>query len=214
VKKIITRSVTGLVTSLALFGVALAQSGPAQSENLETRFWEQLYPEGGETFYCKKPFTQKTMLLTESHIYSTSWIREHLRCGTSKQCREESEEYQRITADLHNIVPADTRIDLERSTAIFEDLPESVAAGECGLKRSFQIIEPPHDIKGDIARAILYMVQTYNLPLKGNLYDYQRWNKIDPPSSQEIERNRKIQELQGNSNPYIDNPEAIDALSP
>src|SRR5690606_40848885 len=67
VKKIITRSVTGLVTSLALFGVALAQSGPAQSENLESRFWEQLYPEGGETFYCKKPFTQKTMLLTESH---------------------------------------------------------------------------------------------------------------------------------------------------
>src|SRR5690606_41990269 len=102
---------------ISLFGVALAQSGPAQSENLESRFWEQLYPEGGETFYCKKPFTQKTMLLTESHIYSTSWIREHLRCGTSKQCREESEEYQRITADLHNIVPADTRIDLERSTA-------------------------------------------------------------------------------------------------
>src|SRR5690606_15974003 len=161
VKKIITRSTTGLLTSFTLLSVALAQTSPAPSpESLEARFWGSLYQEGGETFYCKKPFTQKSMLVTESYIYSTSWIRDHLRCGTPKQCREESPEYQRITADLHNIVPADTRVDLERSTAVFEELPEAVPAGNCGLKRSFQIIEPSDDIKGDIARAILYMVHT------------------------------------------------------
>jgi len=209
VKKTITNCTTGVLASFLLAQLAFAQ---APQESLEERFWGNLYKDGGETFYCKKPFTQKSMLITESYIYSTSWIRDHLRCGTPKQCREESPEYQRITSDLHNIVPADARIDLERSTAVFEELPDEVPAGTCGLKRSFQIIEPPDDIKGDIARAILYMVETYNLPLQGSLRQYQHWNTMDPPSPQEIERNRQIQELQGNSNRFIDNPRAVDFL--
>lgn len=211
--KIITRYVAGLLTGCALLNGAYAETAPA-SQSLDELLWGNLYKDGGETFYCQKPFTQKSILITESHIYSTSWIRDHLRCGPPKHCRDESEEYRRITSDLHNIVPADARIELERSTAIFQELPEDVPAGNCGLKRSFQIIEPPDAIKGDIARAILYMVETYKLPLLGNLQQYQRWNEIDPPSTEEIERNRKIRELQGSSNRFISDPTAAAAFNP
>jgi len=36
-----------------------------------------------------------------------------------------------------------------------------------------------------------------------------KWHESDPPSKEEKRRNDKIEQIQGNRNPYIDNPDFI-----
>ena len=179
---------------------------------LKKHFWGDLYKEGGTTFYCKKPFTKKNILITSSHIYSSGWVRDHLACGTPRQCRNENEQYRQITSDLHNIVPADARFELKRKNSRFGIVGDEVEKEACDFRRSFQLLQPPEDIKGDIARAILYMHTSYQLPIMGRIEDLKRWSQEDIPSEEEIERNKKINEIQGNENIYITNPEKVDLL--
>ena len=52
------------------------------------------------------------------------------------------------------------------------------------------------DIKGDIARAYLYMSKTYNI----NLSDQEKklmeaWDRLDPISEWEIEKNKRIEKI-------------------
>src|SRR5690606_29569660 len=115
-------------------------------------------------------------------------------------------------SDLHNIYPADTRVELERRNAKFEELPASIAADDCGLKRSFQIIDPPDTYKGDIARIILYMAESYELAVIGYSNQPKRSNSIDPPSPEEIDRNRHIQQIQGNESRFITIPQAVEGF--
>jgi len=179
---------------------------------LKKHFWGDLYKEGGTTFYCKKPFTKKNILITNSHIYSSSWVRDHLACGTPRQCRNESEQYRQITSDLHNIVPADARFELKRKNSRFGEVGDEVEKEACNFRRSFQLLQPPEEIKGDIARAILYMHTSYQLPIMGSIDDLKRWNQEDLPSEEEIKRNKRVSEIQGNENIYITHPEKVDSL--
>ncbi|WP_051085404.1 hypothetical protein [Hahella ganghwensis] len=123
-------------------------------ETLKNEFWGKLYSTGGETLICKKKFSKKSILVTESYIYSTLWIRDNLECGTPRQCREHSATYRRLTSDLHNIYPEDARFELERRAAKFEELDHSVPVSECNIRRVFGVIDPPDDVKGDIARSL------------------------------------------------------------
>ncbi|WP_241566997.1 endonuclease [Hahella sp. KA22] len=181
-------------------------------QTLKEEFWGKLYANGGKTFFCKKEFSKKSILVTESYIYSSLWIRDNLECGTPRQCRENNEAYRRMASDLHNIYPEDARFELERRAAKFEELGNEVKANECGIRQVFGIIDPPDDIKGDIARSLLYMHTTYNLPLYGNLDQLKRWSRADPPTPEEIARDIQIRELQGNSNPFITHPESADQV--
>ncbi|OZG70688.1 endonuclease I [Hahella sp. CCB-MM4] len=181
-------------------------------ETLKNEFWGKLYANGGETLICKKKFSKKSILVTESYIYSTLWMRDNLECGTPRQCREHDATYRKLTSDLHNIYPEDARFELERRAGKFEELDASVPISECNIRRVFGVIDPPDDVKGDIARSLLYMHVTYDLPLYGDLNQLKRWNRIDPPSPAEIERNNQIREIQGNDNPFIVNPEAADDI--
>ena len=210
----LTKYALGVLALCTLLNTTYAQTRFSDpKKTLEEEVWGKLYKDGGKTFFCDKTFSKKGILVTESHIYSTSWIRDHLRCGTPRQCRENDQYYRRVTSDLHNIFPADSRVELERRNAKFEELPSNITADNCGLKRAFQIIEPPDERKGDIARILFYMSETYDLPLIGDLNQLKRWNRIDPPSAEEIERDSKIQEIQGNGNAFVANPALIDAIS-
>lgn len=209
--------ITALFLQIITF-TALCTSAQAQTkfndpkDTLKKHFWGDLYKDGGTTFYCKNPFTKKNVLVTDSHIYSSGWVREHLVCGTPRQCRNESDQYRQIASDLHNIVPADSRFELKRKNARFGELGNEVEQEDCGFRRSFQLLQPPKEIKGDIARAILYMHDTYKLPIMGSIDDLKRWNQDDPPSEEEIERNKRITEIQGNENPFVTTPDRANAL--
>ncbi|MEM7162195.1 MAG: endonuclease [Bacteroidota bacterium] len=74
--------------------------------------------------------------------------------------------------------------------------------------------EPREDHKGDVARAVFYFYTMYPdevgaISELGSLTTLHQWHLQDLPDSKEILRNEKIQELQGNFNPYVSMPELV-----
>lgn len=73
--------------------------------------------------------------------------------------------------------------------------------------------EPQDHHKGNVARAIFYFAIRYDFSIdKDQEATLRKWNKIDPVDNRELERNEIIQTLQGNINPFILNPEFVDAI--
>lgn len=205
-----------LATALTLLclasSMATAQTpAPDPDQVVKELFWGQLMAEGGETFFCQQPFSNKGFTVTEGYIYPLSHVRNALRCGTPSQC-EKLEAYRRIAGDLHNMVPVQSRIEVWRRNAKYDELGDNAALKDCGMRESTQFIEPPDRIKGDIARAVAYMVQTYDLPWPGMTSIFVEWSRLDPPDPKEVARNQAITELQGQGNPFVENPEALQAL--
>ncbi|WP_407527972.1 endonuclease [Lacibacter sp. MH-610] len=93
------------------------------------------------------------------------------------------------------------------------------------------VFEPINEYKGDFARAQFYMVTRYeslvagwqsngsaDAVLNGTAYQafddwhlklLYKWHLQDPVSQKEIDRNDSIFVVQGNRNPYIDNPQWV-----
>ena len=144
------------------------------------------------------------------HAYPAAWIATHHGCENRQSCKVEA--YGRAAADLHNLWPAIASIKSSRQDQSLGEIP-----GE--QQRRFQdycpdyertrgqeaIVEPRDAVKGDMARSILYMVDSYRLPLPANLQRDMllRWQEQDPPDDTERWRNLVIEGLQGNANPYI-----------
>lgn len=85
-------------------------------------------------------------------------------------------------------------------------IPSNSAAFSEGFNSEF---EPREEYKGDIARQVFYFYTMYPTQA-GPITDvcdpnelYQ-WHLNDPVSSEEIERNNRIENAQGNRNPYVD----------
>jgi endonuclease I len=57
------------------------------------------------------------------------------------------------------------------------------------------------------------MRATYELPLDDATLELMKaWNREDPPSKQELERNAAIERIQGRRNAFIDKPELVENL--
>ena len=74
--------------------------------------------------------------------------------------------------------------------------------------------EPREAKKGDVARAVFYYYTMYpdegtNISACGNLETLYEWHVNDPPDAAEISRNTKINQVQGNKNPYVENPDLV-----
>ncbi|TBW56843.1 endonuclease I [Marinobacter halodurans] len=201
-----------------LMTVALVLSSQASSQTTLSDpdqvandiFWNRLYQDGGKTFFCQEPFNGKSFLLSVGYIYPLSHVRNALHCGSPTQCERESDAYRYIASDLHNMIPVETQVEMRRRNAKYAQLDERVSANECGIRESLQNIEPPDAVKGDVARGVAYMVQTYDLPLIASPQVLASWNESDPPDDQELARNRRISEIQGSDNPFISHPERLD----
>ncbi|WP_137888986.1 endonuclease [Pseudomonas sp. 2FE] len=184
---------------------------------VEQLFWKQLYADGGSSLYCGSPFGAERGQVTASLVYSSKQIKSALRCLTDNQCTVSTPQYPYMLADLHNLYPEMSRVELARRNALFGELDDSVPSKfsdiGCDLKASFQLVEPRDEAKGNVARAIFYMHSEYDLPIVGQLQMYQRWNRMDPPDAQEQARNAQIETLQGTRNRFIDDPAAADQLT-
>jgi len=174
-------------------------------------FWGNLYANGGKSFFCETAFTSKGFVLTDGYVYPLADVRSALDCGTSRQC-EQDNRYRQIASDMHNMIPVRSRTEMGRRNARYEDLGSSVSGDECGIRQSAQFFEPPVRVKGDVARTVAYMVDTYNLPWLGSSAVFKGWNRLDPPDDGELTRHRHIAEIQGNDNPFVTNPEAMERL--
>lgn len=165
-----------------------------------------------------------------------SWNREHLWPKSHGFPEEDNPAY----TDLHNLRPADRSVNSDRSDRDFDDggRPHREAAGVRWDKDSWEV---PDEVKGDVARALFYMALRYDGsgtwidrkgrvqqeprlvlidqdspetrdPLLGHLSTLLRWNRDDPPSDEERARDAGVREIQGRSNPFVAQPEAIDRL--
>ena len=143
--------------------------------------------------------------------------------------------------DAHHLRPADPGINTARSNNDFGacmDTGEEVQYNGVGtgnyLNKSTDCWEPRNEVKGDVARMIMYMDTRYqgtdtattnmpdlvvvdrltttaedSHPLIGTLCTLYAWNKLDAVDTYEQNRNNQIYKYQGNRNPFIDRPELV-----
>ncbi|OJS99720.1 endonuclease [Marinobacter nauticus] len=178
---------------------------------VKDQFWGNLYANGGTSFFCDAPFTSKGFVMTDGYVYPPADIRSALNCGTTSQCKQDNQ-YRQITSDLHNMVPVRSRVEMRRRNARYENLGDATRADDCGIRESAQFFEPPEHVKGDVARTMAYMVDTYGLPWLGATSVFQEWSELDPPDDRELARHQRIAEIQGNENPFVVNPGLINRL--
>ena len=172
-------------------------------------FWRNLYPDGGQGLYCGRDFRARDRSYNIEHVYPMSWATRALRCGDRDACRRDSPRFNRIESDMHNMYPARKDLNKKRGSYPFREIrgDRTVERG-CDFEIDYRarVVEPRPAVRGNIARSMLYMADRYD-ELK--LYERQRrllleWHRADPPDEAERARNRRIAELQGNANPWID----------
>jgi endonuclease I len=132
--------------------------------------------------------------------------------------------------DLHHLRPTDVQVNSIRGNKDFDE-GGSAVSGAPGNYTDSDSFEPRDEVKGDVARMILYMavrwegedsfadlepndtVNNGSAPYHGKLSTLLEWNDADPVSAFEANRNDVIDEqFQHNRNPFIDHPEWADAI--
>ncbi|EGV18975.1 endonuclease [Thiocapsa marina] len=109
--------------------------------------------------------------------------------------------------DLHNLVPAVGAINAARSDFNWSELRSGQRLGDCAIRFDpiLRRVQPPDAVRGEIARTMFYMRDTYGFRLsRQDEKLYAVWNNADPPDAWEIERNRRIRRLQGKGNRYVE----------
>lgn len=103
--------------------------------------------------------------------------------------------------DLHHLRSCDTNINSSRGNKPF-------ANGSGNFANLGSSWFPGDEWKGDVARMIMYLNLRYNESFDdvGSLNLFIKWNAEDPVSDFEKQRNETIFNVQGNRNPFIDNP--------
>lgn len=169
-----------------------------------------------------------------------TWNREHVWCQSlSNSLWGESGG----GSDLHHIRPAENRLNSTRSNNKYGEVEngkeawcKDTSGNEVALGGYIGggVFEPLDNVKGDVARIVMYVYTHYNTysnvygttngsgkdsffgTLKfTNIVDANseaeaialllKWNKDDPVDYIERERNDAVYEIQGNRNPFIDN---------
>ena len=179
--------------------------------------WGALYAEGGETLYCGQQFgASKGKNINIEHVFPMSWVAWHLNCGQRKECRHTSVKFNLIEADLHNLWPSLKNINKARSSH-----PFGMINGEKHLMRGCdfdvderrRVVEPRPRARGEIARSMFYMANEYGLQIRAKQgRTLKLWSREDVVSAEEKRRNDVIEKIQGNRNPYVDNPMLTDNL--
>ncbi len=163
-----------------------------------------------------------------------NWNREH-SWPNSHGFPEES---QRGFTDIHHLRPADISINGSRGNLDFDNSDGPLA--ESPINRiDNDSFEPRDEIKGDVARMMLYVdvryegteaavegqplettpdVQLVNRltsagePALGFLCTLLAWHEADPVTDAERLRHDRAYSLQGNRNPFIDNPDWVERI--
>ncbi len=155
--------------------------------------------------------TDRTRGIENNGGGSTDWNREHVypkSLGTPNLGTEGP------GADAHHLRPADVQRNSSRGNRKFAD-----GSGNSGATNQGHWY-PGDEFKGDVARMMMYMYIRYpNRCLPSNVGEgattssdnnmlqvFLEWNAEDPVSQLELQRNPLLENIQGNRNPFIDNP--------
>jgi serine protease len=155
-----------------------------------------------------------------------AWNREH--CWPKSHGF--ASESQWAHTDLHHLRAADVSVNSTRGDKEYDNGGTQIgeAPGNYTDSDSF---EARNAVKGDLARMMMYMAVRYdggdntgvgNLELQnttttsgnymGKLCTLVAWHRQDPVSTDEIRRHARIVEQQKNRNPFVDNPDWVQAI--
>ncbi|MEW7292800.1 endonuclease [Aquimarina sp. 2304DJ70-9] len=155
--------------------------------------------------------TDRTRGVNNNGGGSTDWNREHVY---PKSLGNPNLGTEGAGADAHHLRPADVQRNSSRGSRKFAD-----GSGNSGATAQGHWY-PGDEFKGDVARMMMYMYIRYGnrtLPINvgvgataasdGNMLQlFLEWNAEDPVSQLELQRNPILENIQGNRNPFIDNP--------
>jgi endonuclease I len=139
------------------------------------------------------------------------------------------------TSDIHTIFPTDGWVNGQRSNLPYGEVNNPTYTSLNGSKKGqnstqgYQgtVFEPIDEYKGDLARTYFYVSVRYysedsgwdsnDMVNKSVIKEWafrmlKEWHENDPVSQKEIDRNNAVYELQNNRNPFIDNPDFVDAI--
>lgn len=147
--------------------------------------------------------------------YFKEWREGSGRCIDNKghsfkgrKCAEAvNEQYRFMQADMFNLFPAVGAVNAVRLNYNYEMLPGVKSTfGSCEMKVENRKAEPPERARGEIARAMLYMEDTYAPVYR--MSDRQKkmveaWNRQHPVTQWECTRAGRIAALQGNENRFV-----------
>jgi deoxyribonuclease-1 len=215
-----------LIFAAALAAVSHAEpaTGPAAGLDYDAVvtdiFWRELYPAGGWTLLCGEHFGADRRLadgrsVSIDHAYPVAAMVRALKCVDRARCRARpGGKFARMESDLHNLYPEPQELITYRINRVYGIVPgEEWRYETCDVEWRNGVFEPRALARGNIARAVLYMRATYQLPVSdADLEMYKQWNREDPPSKQEQERNATIERVQGQRNTFINRPELVENL--
>ena len=157
------------------------------------------------------------------HLWARSWA------------NKSNDENDTMVSDLHHIFPTDGWVNAQRSNYPFGEVSNATTTTGNGSKLgpntvsgyNGTVFEPIDEYKGDIARALMYMSVRYYggdaswgtsaMTNKSEIEDWAmtmllKWHHDDPVSTKETNRNNAVYGIQGNRNPFIDNPDYADMI--
>ena len=115
-----------------------------------------------------------------------------------------------VGSDLQNLKPANPSVNSSRGNKYYDNATTSVS------------YEPRDEVKGDLARILLYMWTMYDylelVDTNPSTYEMAlltvllSWHETDPVDDFERNRNEVIYSYQNNRNPYIDYPEFVELI--
>ena len=136
----------------------------------------------------------------------------------SRLAEEETSLYQHQQSDLHHLLPARALVNSLRGsnhfgepTYVMEDDYAPVLSGQD--QDGHTVFLPISERRGDVARVIFYMSMRWGLDIPAYEEEYLRlWHLTDPVNAWEIERNQRVEVLQGNRNSFVDCPELVERI--
>lgn len=144
------------------------------------------------------------------HVVPASLFGQPRQCwrnGGRENCNRTDPVFNRMEADLHNLVPAIGEVNADRSNYRFDEIAgEPTDYGSCQFEidADRRIAEPADQVKGQIARIYFYMHERYQLPMnEAQQRLMMRWHTQFPVNEWELERDRRISSVMGHNNPFV-----------
>ena len=144
------------------------------------------------------------------HIVPASWFGRQRQCwqdGGRRNCVSTDPVFRAMEADMHNLSPSVGEINADRSNHRFGPLPAAAPQhGACDFRVDFRerVAEPRDLVKGLVARVMFYMHDRYDLSMSRQQQQVLiAWDRQFPVSLWELERDRRIAERMGHSNPFV-----------
>ena len=170
---------------------------------------KKLIPDLNSCGYQVRKQQKRAKRIEWEHLVPAWQFGHQMQCwqnGGRKACKK-VKQFKKMEGDMHNLVPSIGEVNGDRSNYRFSEWNgKSHQYGQCDMLVDFKQrkVQPPHETKGQIARAYLYMEQQYSFKLsKQDKRLYQAWHKRFPETRWECEKNERVKEIQGNSNRFI-----------